>query len=496
MKALYAAVIIPLLLVAPPAKAELFPCAAAQREVYKAVCGDAELVRLDKAVDSSLQKLLKAADPLTAMLLRRDQRWFKDIVGAQGIEAFDDTNTTERKHVLDALQGRLARLGRLRAGAAPTGLVGEWGNVHGLVLITKGRGDALRVRIVSQVTYAEEDKTHVCGLTAIVKPEDGWYQGEPAPNKNGVAEDDDDDDDDTANAAEAEDEDEANPPRLRLRLQGNTLRVVMEVNDEDGFCNGPSSVTGSYFAGIRGMSSTNAKSEEVAARTVSPTFDCATARRPDAEEICADPELAEQDVELAKTYKDALDELKPETATHLRADQRAFVQSNADAFDAYFMQAWDKRGSYVHHTDDARGELDTRQKERIAMLENIEEDREGLAGRWVGHNAMLTVAPAEGKTDGTLRASGGVWRTGAYKSHCEFEADGKAADSTFKTEAAFPKLARDGATLTIDAEQASPEPDVASRGSPPYCTRMDSANARLFPVSDDAEIGTLYNRVR
>jgi uncharacterized protein len=491
MKALYAALIAALLLAVTPAKAELFPCTGAQREVYKAVCGEAELVRLDNVVDAALQKLLKAADPLTAMLLRRDQRWFKDIVGAQGIEAFDDTNTTERKHVLDALQGRLARLGRLRAGAAPAGLVGEWGNVHGLVLITKGRGDALRVRIVSQVTYAEEDKTHVCGVSVIVKPEDGWYEGEPAPNKNGVAEDDDDDDD-TASAQETG-EDEGNPPRLRLRLQGNTLRVVMEANDEDGFCNGPSSLTGSYFAGLRGASTADAKPEEVAARTVSPSFDCATARRPDAEEICADPELAEQDVGLAKAFKDALDDLKPETARHLRADQRAFVLSNADGFDAYFMQAWDKRASYVHHTDDARGELDTRQKERIAMLENLDEDREGLAGRWVAHNAMLTVAPAEGKTDGTLHVSGGTWRTGAYKSHCEFEADGKAADGTFKTEAAFPKLARDGATLTVDADDPATEVDAAP---PVYCTRMNSAKARLFPVADDAETGTLYNRVR
>ncbi|MDB5601700.1 MAG: hypothetical protein JWN71_3744 [Xanthobacteraceae bacterium] len=496
MKALYAALIVPLLCAGSPAKAELFPCTGAQREVYKAVCADAELVRLDKAVDASLQKLLKAADPLTAMLLRRDQRWFKDIVGAQGIEAFDDTNTTERKHVFDALQGRLARLGRLRVGAAPTSLVGEWGNVHGLVQITKGRGDALRVRIVSQVTYAEDEKGHVCGLTAIVKPEEGWYEGEPSTSKSGLAEDDDDDDDVTAEAEDKDGDAEDNSPRLRLRLQGNTLRVVMEVNDEDGFCNGPSSLTGSYFAGIRGASTANAKPEEVAARTVSPSFRCDTARRSDAEEICADPDLAEHDVELARTYKEALEELKPETAGHLSADQRAWVLSNADAFDAYFLPAWDKRASYVHHTDDARGELETRQNERIAMLENLDQDREGLVGRWVAHNAMLTVAPAEGKSDGTLHASGGIWRTGDTKSHCEFEADGTLAGGTFKTGVAFPKLALDGATLTLDADDPTAEGDGASRGPPSYCTRMNSAKARLFPVKDDAEIGTLYNRVR
>src|ERR1700716_3337609 len=47
-------------------------------------CRDRELVALRQAGEAKLKGLTTAADPLTAMLLRRDQRWFLEIVRGEG----------------------------------------------------------------------------------------------------------------------------------------------------------------------------------------------------------------------------------------------------------------------------------------------------------------------------------------------------------------------------------------------------------------------------
>jgi|SRR5215471_4863203 len=57
--------------------APLFACSGEDPDVS---CDDRELVALDKAVDVRFNTLVAKVDPLTALLLRRDQRWFAEIL--------------------------------------------------------------------------------------------------------------------------------------------------------------------------------------------------------------------------------------------------------------------------------------------------------------------------------------------------------------------------------------------------------------------------------
>jgi len=55
----------------------------------------------------------------------------------------------------------------------------------------------------------------------------------------------------------------------------------------------------------------------------------------------------------------------------------------------------------------------------------------------VAYNAALTVAPADGKTDGTMAADGRKWLTGEYKYSCTFRSAGRIEDGAFKAAQAF-----------------------------------------------------------
>jgi len=58
----------------------------------------------------------------------------------------------------------------------------------------------------------------------------------------------------------------------------------------------------------------------------------------------------------------------------------------------------------VHHTTYGRDKVNRLQRERIAVLEGFDEKRQGFAGLWMAHSAILevTVTP-----DGTLQGQGG-----------------------------------------------------------------------------------------
>jgi uncharacterized protein YecT (DUF1311 family) len=333
--------------------------------------------------------------------------------------------------------------------------------------------------------YADSaDDAMSCNARAEVQPQsDGWLAG-PATRI----------DKDAAPGPAGSDH---SPFELRLRLQGHTLRIVLMPSEQDSFCETPEQITGTYFA-LGPAAAGQAPPVAGAARTVSPSFACATAKGTDEEEICADPDLAARDADIARVYREALRLLDTKSAGFLRDDQRAYVKENAIAFDVQLEPGWDKQAYFVHHTGNARNELLLRLSERLAMLTNLEPARRGTAGLWIGHNALLAIVPDRDNKD-VLRASGSKWDSSDYKSHCEFEARGRLSGGVFKTEDSFPALARDGATLTIDGN----DPDVIrdrngkrKREQPDYCTRMDSARARLFPVKAGTAIDTSDGRIR
>ena len=147
----------------------------------------------------------------------------------------------------------------------------------------------------------------------------------------------------------------------------------------------------------------------------------------------------------------------------------------------------------VHSPDYARRELRLRLDERLAFLANLDEKRAGLMGLWAANNAVLTIVPAEGKTEGTFTAKGRKWVAGDRRRDCDFDSDGRIENGVFKPNAEFPRLSRDGVALVISPEDPDGEDAVAAGGPPSYC-RMGSAKARLFPVK--ARIEFDYDRIR
>jgi uncharacterized protein YecT (DUF1311 family) len=323
------------------------------------------------------------------------------------------------------------------------------------------------VELRTKAHYWDGDQP-ACALAVDIKPgDDGWLSGPAA-----------------AVAADKEPLTVAPDARftLRARLQANTLRVVIARDGDNFACQPVENFTASYFP-MAGASA--AIAQNTPPSMTAPSFTCATAKNSDEQEICADPELAEKDVAVAAAYNDALHRLDVKSAEYLRDDERAWVAANKDAYDSQIHAAWDKQNYFMHHTDNARQELYLRLKERLAMLKNLDEKRESEAGLWVGYNAMLAIAPDKDKP-GMLQAAGRKWETGDWKSHCDFDADGKLAGGEFKTGDEFPRLARDAATLTLGDEKTQPG----------YCARMKSPKARLFPVKAGADVGFNDNRIR
>ena len=435
-----------------------FKCADAKDDRFEAVCADRELINLDKAVDARFRALVGQADALMAPLLRRDQDWFAEIVGEGSASKFEGRNDPERLRIKDALTHRLVTLGAIKPRAIAATPAGTWENALATLILRQAGGDALRVTLKAKLAYEDRDEALICNVTGAVRPDGtGWFAGKLA----------------------AKDGEEAT---IRLRLQGATLRLVQDA--EHAICG---VVTGSYFP--IDVATTSAASA-LAQRTVAPSFNCATARNSDEREICADPELAARDAEIARIYGETMRRLEPRLAAPLRADQRAFVKDNATEYDTVLHPAWEKRDYMLHHTDGARAELMRRLNERIAMLVNLDETRDDLRGLWIAYNAAVTIGPAKGKPDGTLTADGNKWLTGEYKWSCGFKSDGRIDGGTFKPDGPFPTLTRDGATLVVSAE----DPDGGDNPMPPgghpaYCTRMHSAKARLFPVKPAAAKG-------
>jgi uncharacterized protein len=441
-----------------------FDCPGSDSQRPGGVCRDTEIMNLDRAASASFARAQHAFDPVTAMLLRRDQDWATEIVGVDYAD-FKDADDPTRRRFVAVLQQRLTMLDHLASRA--DGVAGEWSNALGTAKVTAGSSGLFRVEVRTSVFYGERDAPVTCRLAAEVRRgEDGWLAGPAMVIADGK--------DPPTIAPDS-------PLKLRARQQANTLRIVIANNSDQTVCDLPDNLTASYFPMAGASTAAASKKPPMTA----PSFNCETAKNSDEREICADPELAEKDVAIAAAYSDALHRLDAKSAEYLRDDQRAWVGENKDAYDAQLNPAWDKQYFFVHQTDNAREELRLRLKERLAMLKNLDEKREGEAGLWVGHVAMMAITPDKDKP-GLFVGAGHTWLTGAWKYHCDFEAKGRMVGARFKTDDEFPKLARDAATLTLGDETTQPG----------YCDRMKSPKARLFPVKAGADVGFDDNRIR
>src|SRR5262249_468307 len=275
-----------------------FVCSQQRAPVFKSACADPELARTDKAVETTVARVLAAADPLTGMLLRRDPDWFGETLGNVDSVNIDAGDGGEIKRLRDALTARLAALERMAVRAESP--AGTWTNAFSDAEVEAGADGGLRVTITSRVVYPESDEVAGCSARAEVRRDnEGLFTGAAINTTDG-----------------AEPPPDNNPFKLRLRLQGNTLRVVLTHDEQDSFCGKAEQVTGTYF-----LVGAAARADAKAAPAVAPSFDCATAKKPDEQEICADPGLARLDVEIARAYQDVLKHVDARLAGQLREDQ-------------------------------------------------------------------------------------------------------------------------------------------------------------------------------
>ena len=449
----------------PRAQAAVFGCSGSRIDPPE--CADRELLGLDKAVDARFDAVVAKADPLTALLLRRDQAWFGEIVTRGFTRKYEGADDPVRLRLMDTLARRLETLNAINPRALAAGPAGTWGNALATVTVRAAGTDALQVTLAAKLAYEERNDTLTCEVGGMFK-QDGsdWFVGELASQEVAGA-------------------------RSRLRLQGNTLRIVSCrrrrssrlrrrcVDHRQLFPDGPRRCP------ARPPPSRRAQSHR---RSGVPRHRMPTRRR-----SAPIPNSRHATPRSPAFTAETMRRLEPRLAARLRADQRAFVKDNPTAYAASLHPAAAKRSSMLHHTDDAREELRLRLDERFAMLANLDEKRKGIAGLWEAYNAALTVVPADDKTDGTATAQGFKWETGDYKSRCDFRSAGRIERGVFKAADAFPTLTRDGAMLVLSAADRDDKP---ASEAPDYCNRLPSAKARLFPVRPIAGVGAKFDRFR
>jgi uncharacterized protein YecT (DUF1311 family) len=388
-----------------------------------AICKKNSYDKVSDELKRALQAALSNAPANVQPLLKRDQGFFGEMVASAGEEMPGSDNAEEREQFAGILKGRLAALARIAQGFGRTGVLGTWEDMLGKVTVTSADGGATRVAFDINASYgpadSEERQWH-CKATALLKPgADGWLEGTI--------------DSVTTTGSEGQ---PIKPPTVKLRRQGETLRVVviaapdttwenwpeishLSCKDEDG-------LTGSYFAG--GKLDPALTSDKTDTSFVAPSFDCAHPFSASDEEICADPDLAAGDVRLNRAWKALLPLLDEAMRRPLMDDQRHWIRAQGDLYTEFLHPAWNKTTPFMHFTSNARFELDSLQRERIALLEGFDDKRTGVTGVWLSHTAILNVTTAK---DGGIVGKGWKWEQGSWKDGCDYQIEGDVVKGVF-----------------------------------------------------------------
>ncbi|MBR1124935.1 DUF1311 domain-containing protein [Bradyrhizobium lablabi] len=473
---------------------ELSLCGPDSDLLKSGACKQNDFDALTKRNEKSLQAALAKAPANVKPLLKRDQSWFNEMMLSASETVFDDGDDEQKQAFVERLRQRATTLDGIAQGFGRAGIAGRWVSAFGSATVTPGQG-GYRVAIETSAVYGAGSETRRdCKVTAEVKSTSGpmstsWLAGLVLP-----------DPDAPAKAAD----DKSEPPKpatIKLRRQGETLRIV--VGNEEYFgeqrpnCSYMTQLTANYFADGKAEGAAAIDKAEVS--FTMPTFDCARPSTASDEEICADPDLAENDQRLNRAWKALLPRLDETTRRALTEDQRNWVRSQINQYPQFLHPAWDKRAYFTHYTIDGRDKLDRLQKERIALLEGFDEKRSGLSGIWLSHTAILKVTLA---ADGSLKAAGWKWDQGDWKGGCDFDIKGKVAGGVFRSDEKRKNpdtLERDHATLIVNRQD---DVFATKRGEDdadePKCRRNASfsSTARLFPAKPSADIDNLGGSIR
>ena len=477
-------------------------CGTADPPLTPAACKDGGFDTLATQIEKAFAATLTKAPANVRPLLKRDQAWFGEIIvsAAESIPQSDDTD--EREAFVKSLRQRVTTLEEIAIGFGRSGIAGRWANAFGSVVATAGDGGAYHVAIETRSVYGTgSDGRKECQASALLRPEaNGWLTGTIAP-ENAKPPKTTGDDAATADGAKSS---LIKPPLIRIKRQGETLRVVADDREwqetELAGCD-PSQITSSYFASGK----TDAAVTTAAADSgfVAPSFDCARPATASEEEICADPDLAENDQKLNRAWKALLPRLDETTRRALTVDQRGYVGAQANQYPQFLHPAWNKLHSDIHWTGEARDKLYRLQLERIALLEGFDAKRSGFVGVWLAHNAILEVKPS---ADGSLTARGWKWEQGDWKAGCDYEIKGRILNGVFRSEEKRKNpdtLERDHATLIVNRQDdvfagKRGQSDGADDADEPKCKRnmTHSSTVRLFPARPSPDIDNLGGSIR
>lgn len=454
--------------------------------IKTAVCKAKGYDTLVAAIDTSFNAALARTPANIRPLLKRDEAWFNEMIleAADTVQEVDDAEL--RESFAATLRQRAAALDEIAGGFGRGGLSGKWTNALGSVTIAPDVNGAWRLAIDMRVDYGS-DRRRQCRLSTTVTPSGGWLSGTIPPPDAKPA--------DAGSSAGKP----ATPPAIKLRRQGETLRLVMidrdETTGERDDCDYLWQITGTYFAS--GKSDVADKAET---SFVAPTFDCTRPETATDEEICSDPDLAENDQRLNRAWKTLLPRLDDPTRRALMLDQRNWVHAQAEEFPEFLHPAWDKRNSEMHSTADARAHVDALQRERIALLEGFDDKRTGLAGVWLAYNAIIKITVDQ---DGRLAAKGWKWDQGDWKAGCDYDMKGRIVDGVFRSDEQRKNpdtLERDHAMLIVnrlDDVFAKKRTGKDSDDEEKCRRRLDnSSTARLFPARSSSDIDNLPGSIR
>ena len=479
-------------------------CDETADRIKTALCREAGydklVARIDKAFDTALPKAPANIRPL----LKRDQAWFNEMIldAADLVVEMDDADL--RAGFAETLQSRATALEGMADGFGRMGFTGRWTSAFGGIVVTTAESGAYRLAVNIRVNHGSNRHAE-CAVGALVKSDGGaWLAGSLLPDE-AAAKASAEDKATTAGAKSDAKLEPKQPPTIKMRRQGETLRVA--IGTDEGWasdlpgCESVEQITASYFP----IGKPDAAPDKADTAFVTPTFDCTRPETATEEEICADPDLADNDQRLNRAWKTLLPRLDDVTKRALMEDQRNWVRTQAGQFPQFLHPAWEKQTSQMHFTTDARDHVNGLQRERIALLEGFDDRRTGLAGIWLAYNAIVKIAA---DADGTITAKGWKWEQGDWKAGCDYEMTGKIVNGVFRSSEQRKNpdtLERDHATLIVNRlddvfakkrwKKEGSEDDKADQAK---CQRnlSDTSTARLFPARPSPDIDNLRGSIR
>jgi hypothetical protein len=123
-----------------------------------AACKDGSFERLAKALDAAAKTALARAHPPAAMLLKRDQVWFRQTLQSYADNVYDgDVADKGSAEIVQALQRRATLLGDIAQGLGRNVIVGRWVNALGTIEIAPAAAAAFRVTLSTDALYGPEE---------------------------------------------------------------------------------------------------------------------------------------------------------------------------------------------------------------------------------------------------------------------------------------------------------------------------------------------------